>query len=358
MADLYPTEEEITMFGEKLKYPGLKDGKFTNGSFTDPKQLASFIPAETLNLILDNLAEAIKSVGLNPNNTDTDQLKKAISKASNNTVLSERIENAINLYTENVEYVTPDENGIIYSQTIDLQQMLADKLGKNKNDIKIVDWNILKTRYKNQSVLSNSPNYNIENKELEDYVSIITDSVMLKDLFFSFAIQVADELTEDIKNLNITKLSGNMPDMSEVFKNKTDCIIASQKYKATILYNTPFAISDYESEYISAYLLSSASLYSIVYNSFVGQVRLTAKIDIAKKNYFCSDSSSDIYFVPMSTPTPILSIAVSNLSMFDSSSILFHGNKIKINIKSLGDKTTLCMNLDTKYDVAVRYSII
>ena len=129
---LYPTEEEITMFGEKIKYPGLKDGKFTNGSFSDPKQLAAFIPAETLNLILDNLGEAIKSVGLEPNNTDIDQLAKVISKVENNPVLSERIENAINLSNNEVDYVTPDENGIVYSQTVDLQQVLADKLGQNK----------------------------------------------------------------------------------------------------------------------------------------------------------------------------------------------------------------------------------
>ena len=129
---LYPTEEEITMFGEKIKYPGLKDGKFTNGSFSDPKQLASFIPAETLNLILDNLGEAIKSVGLEPNNTDIDQLAKVISKVENNPVLSERIENAINLSNNEIDYVTPDENWIVYSQTVDLQQVLADKLGQNK----------------------------------------------------------------------------------------------------------------------------------------------------------------------------------------------------------------------------------
>ena len=135
---LYPNEEEITMFGEKIKYPGLKDGKFTNGSFSDPKQLASFIPAETLNLILDNLGEAIKSVGLEPNNTDIDQLAKVISKVENNPVLSERIENAINLSNNEIDYVTPDENGIVYSQTVDLQQVLADKLGQNKENIKII----------------------------------------------------------------------------------------------------------------------------------------------------------------------------------------------------------------------------
>ena len=162
---LYPTEEEITMFGEKIKYPGLKDGKFTNGSFSDPKQLASFIPAETLNLILDNLGEAIKSVGLEPNNTDIDQLAKVISKVENNPVLSERIENAINLSNNEIDYVTPDENGIVYSQTVDLQQVLADKLGQNKKIVSNyfyshISIDLLNIMFSTPSVISRLSVYN------------------------------------------------------------------------------------------------------------------------------------------------------------------------------------------------------
>lgn len=234
---LYPTEEEITMFGEKMKYPGLKDGKFTNGSFSDPKQLASFIPAETLNLILDNLEEAIKSVGLEPNNTDIDQLAKVISKVENNPVLSERIENAINLSNNEIDYVTPDENWIVYSQTVDLQQVLADKLGQNKENIKIIDWNILNTRHENQSIFSNNQLYDAsELIEKEDFVALVDGNINTEELYFAIAIQVADELTEDIKNLNITKLPINQSqtDILEIIKNKRDCINASQRYKATI----------------------------------------------------------------------------------------------------------------------------
>ena len=162
---LYPNEEEITMFGEKIKYPGLKDGKFTNGSFSDPKQLASFIPAETLNLILDNLGEAIKSVGLEPNNTDIDQLAKVISKVENNPVLSERIENAINLSNNEIDYVTPDENGIVYSQTVDLQQVLADKLGQNKKIVSNyfyshISIDLLNIMFSTPSVISRLSVYN------------------------------------------------------------------------------------------------------------------------------------------------------------------------------------------------------
>ena len=43
---LYPQDQEINMFGEILKYPNMgEDGKFTNGSFSDPKIKPSFIPA-------------------------------------------------------------------------------------------------------------------------------------------------------------------------------------------------------------------------------------------------------------------------------------------------------------------------
>ena len=44
---LYQQEEEITMFGEKIKISWTKRRQITNGSFSDPKQLASFIPANS-----------------------------------------------------------------------------------------------------------------------------------------------------------------------------------------------------------------------------------------------------------------------------------------------------------------------
>jgi len=75
---LYPNEQVIEVFGEQVKWPGLgSDGKFTNGSFTDPLVKPSFIPAETLNLLLDNMQKAIEGAGLKPNNIEPDQLAKA-----------------------------------------------------------------------------------------------------------------------------------------------------------------------------------------------------------------------------------------------------------------------------------------
>lgn len=75
MAGMYPENQELSIFGERVQWPGLDStGKFTNGSFTNPLEKPSFISAETLNLILDNLGELVKKLGETPNNTAIDQL--------------------------------------------------------------------------------------------------------------------------------------------------------------------------------------------------------------------------------------------------------------------------------------------
>lgn len=77
MAGMYPNNQELTIFGEKVQWPGVdKTGKFTNGSFSDPLEKPSFIPAETINLILDNLTALIEKLGGIPDNTSIDQLAK------------------------------------------------------------------------------------------------------------------------------------------------------------------------------------------------------------------------------------------------------------------------------------------
>ena len=80
MSGLYPVDQDINIFGEIIKFPSMgTDGKFTNGDFNDPKKPASFIPAETMNLILDNLEAVIKAAGLEPNNTSLTQLLDALN---------------------------------------------------------------------------------------------------------------------------------------------------------------------------------------------------------------------------------------------------------------------------------------
>lgn len=82
MAGLYPENQDLSIFGEQVQWPGVDStGKFTNGSFTNPLEKPSFIPAETLNLILDNLGELIKKLGEIPNNATIDQLSKLFTSA-------------------------------------------------------------------------------------------------------------------------------------------------------------------------------------------------------------------------------------------------------------------------------------
>jgi len=79
MSGMYPNNQVIELFGKQVKWPGLgPDGKFTNGSFTDPLIEPSFIPAETLNLLLDNMQSVIEGAGLHPNNIEPDQLLRAL----------------------------------------------------------------------------------------------------------------------------------------------------------------------------------------------------------------------------------------------------------------------------------------
>lgn len=78
MAGMYPENQEITMGGEKVVYPGVnEEGKFTNGDFNNPLVPPSFIPAETMNLVLDNMGDFIGHLGGKPNNKDGNQISAA-----------------------------------------------------------------------------------------------------------------------------------------------------------------------------------------------------------------------------------------------------------------------------------------
>ena len=80
MAGMYPENEEVTIFGEKVQWPGVdKNGKFTNGSFSNPLEKPSFIPAGTINLILDNLSGLITKLGGNPDNSSVEQLAEVFT---------------------------------------------------------------------------------------------------------------------------------------------------------------------------------------------------------------------------------------------------------------------------------------
>ncbi|MDR2740122.1 MAG: hypothetical protein LBB68_09890 [Treponema sp.] len=80
MGGMFPDNQTIEIFGEQVQWPGVDaNGKFTNGSFTDPMVKPSFIPAETINLILNNLEELIKKCNKSPDSTAILQLADLIA---------------------------------------------------------------------------------------------------------------------------------------------------------------------------------------------------------------------------------------------------------------------------------------
>lgn len=81
MAGMYPDNRTINLYGKEVNWPDVDEtGKFTDGDFSDPEVPPSYIPAATINLILDNLSELIKGAGEDPDNTQINQLKNLLSQ--------------------------------------------------------------------------------------------------------------------------------------------------------------------------------------------------------------------------------------------------------------------------------------
>ncbi len=78
---MYPDEQQMEIDGEIVSFPGLKDGKYTMGNPEDPDDKPSFIAPESINLIIDNLANLISAYGVTPDNTSVTQLMDAIAAA-------------------------------------------------------------------------------------------------------------------------------------------------------------------------------------------------------------------------------------------------------------------------------------
>ena len=48
MAGMFPTNKEISVFGKKIKFPGVTDkGEYTNGNFENPDEPPSYLDAAT-----------------------------------------------------------------------------------------------------------------------------------------------------------------------------------------------------------------------------------------------------------------------------------------------------------------------
>jgi hypothetical protein len=78
---MYPGNKTLSVFGKEVNWPGLADGKFSNGRFEDPLVPPAFIPAETLNLVLDNPGELAAGLGETPDNTNPGQVAAAAKGA-------------------------------------------------------------------------------------------------------------------------------------------------------------------------------------------------------------------------------------------------------------------------------------
>jgi hypothetical protein len=80
---MYPDNQTISLFGETVEWPGVgADGKFTNGDFANPLTPPSRIPADTINLLIDNISELITKLGGTPNNIGVQQLADAFTAAA------------------------------------------------------------------------------------------------------------------------------------------------------------------------------------------------------------------------------------------------------------------------------------
>ena len=84
MAGMFPTNKEISVFGKKIKFPGVTDkGEYTNGNFENPDEPPSYLDADTQNLILHNLNNLIAQLsGKEANNTDRNQLAALFTVAA------------------------------------------------------------------------------------------------------------------------------------------------------------------------------------------------------------------------------------------------------------------------------------
>jgi len=125
---MYPNEHIIEIFGEQVKWPGLgPDGKFTNGSFTDPHIKPSFIPAETLNLLIDNMQSVIEAAGLDPNNIEPDQLLRALQELAGSGWVG----------GEGEENIMPPHEGVARNLAL---VVLGHEVESPSDVLTIIDW--------------------------------------------------------------------------------------------------------------------------------------------------------------------------------------------------------------------------
>jgi hypothetical protein len=110
---MYPDDRTVSMFGEDVRWPCMgADGRFSNGDFGDPDEKPSMLPAETVNLILDNLERLVIKTGGQPNNISPGQIADAFSSGPEAKKAVARDENGRAKVAPRPPNVAPDENDI------------------------------------------------------------------------------------------------------------------------------------------------------------------------------------------------------------------------------------------------------
>lgn len=130
MAGMYPDNQTISLFGETIEWPGMgADGKFTNGSFSDPQEQPSRIPADTFNLLIDNMSELIVKLGGQPNNISVQQLADVFTAAALSKKAVMRDENGRAKIAPRPANVNPDPDDIArYGEVVEAAAAQNDRL--------------------------------------------------------------------------------------------------------------------------------------------------------------------------------------------------------------------------------------
>lgn len=140
MAGMFPENKEVEVFGKKVVFPGVNaDGKFTNGDFSNSDVPPSFLDADTLNLIIDNLNNLVAHLGETADNTGTDQLARLFTAAAEKNKAVKRDANGrakVSAPAEDDDIARKKEVDDIINGTVELKKLTVQgdiiQRGENK----------------------------------------------------------------------------------------------------------------------------------------------------------------------------------------------------------------------------------
>ena len=141
MAGMFPDNKEVEVFGKKVVFPGVDaEGKFTNGDFKNPDVPPSYLDADTLNLIIDNLNSLVAHLGEAANNTGADQLARLFTAAAEKNKAVKRDANGrakVAAPAEEDDIARKKEIDDIINGTVELKKLtvLGDIIQKGANKI-------------------------------------------------------------------------------------------------------------------------------------------------------------------------------------------------------------------------------